>query len=560
MVPPGFRAEEEPSWDVLVSVGRIRSDFLEGTPLPNSHSAPPAPAPSSPIYPTFLLYPTKTTSSGLGLVPPGDITGLGAPIAHGGYPRHPTAVAGERGREPPGGGCQPYAPPPHLPIPRLTGGELIRWLLRRLLLAVAPEMTVKMGANAEAAAALRARERLLAAVRPPVLRQRRTVGKRLAAIRTGVPGPGVSPLVLMEVEGAVEALPAIGADVGLPARVGTLMPVEVGGPAEPFAAVPALVGSFAGMDPLVSFPMGAPGKTLPAITATVGFLTATVEATPVPGVLGAGAEGFTALFATERTVAQMEALVFDQCRPVAKTFPAQGALVGSLAGVGALVPVKMEGATKTTPAVGADVRATAGVGALVPVEVGAPAKTLTAFGTLVGLLPGMDTLVPVKMGAPAEALAAVTALEGQATGVQPLVGHQLLVTAEALAALFAFVRQTPGPRRRSWRARPFGGVSPLVPVEVGADVEALPAVEAEEGLLAGVGPPVLAEVGAAAEALAAFPALVTLLQDDDALEVGEGAGTRAIFPPAPSSCRAGGVDLLDHRPTQGLPRRAPSPR
>lgn len=91
--------------------------------------------------------------------------------------------------------------------------------------------------------------------------------------------------------------------MGLPPGVGTLMPVEVGGPAETFAAVPALVGSFAGVDALVAFPMGAPGKTLPAIAATIGFLASPVEATPMLGVLGAGAEGFTALFAPERTVA-----------------------------------------------------------------------------------------------------------------------------------------------------------------------------------------------------------------------------------------------------------------
>lgn len=110
--------------------------------------------------------------------------------------------------------------------------------------------------------------------------------------------------------------------MGLPASVGTLMPVEMGGPAETFATVPALVGSFASMDTLMSFPMRAPGKTLPAITATVRFLTAAVEATPMPGILGAGAEGFTTLFATERTITQMKALVFDQRRPVTKTLPA----------------------------------------------------------------------------------------------------------------------------------------------------------------------------------------------------------------------------------------------
>ena len=224
------------------------------------------------------------------------------------------------------------------------------------------------------------------------------------------------------------------------------------------------------------------------------------------------------------------------------------------------MPVKMEGATKTTPAIGADVRATAGVGALVPVEVGATAKTLTAFRALVGLLTGMDALVPVKMGAPTEALTAVTALEGQATGVQPLVGHQLLVTAKTLPALLAFIRQPTGTRRRSRRTWPFGGVSPLMPVEVGADVEALPTMEAEEGFLTGVGPPVFAEVGAAAEALAAFPALVTLLQHDDALEVGEGASARSGFTATPTSCRAGGVDLLDHGPTQSFPARAPFAR
>lgn len=88
---------------------------------------------------------------------------------------------------------------PPLPVPRLTGREIVRRLLRRLLLAVATEMTVKMGTDAETPAALRARERLLAGVRPSVLSQRRTVGKRLATIGTGVPGTGVSPLVLMEV-------------------------------------------------------------------------------------------------------------------------------------------------------------------------------------------------------------------------------------------------------------------------------------------------------------------------------------------------------------------------
>lgn len=90
-------------------------------------------------------------------------------------------------------------PPPFSLSPQLTGRELIRWLLRRFLLTVATEMTVKMGADAETPAALRARERLLAGVRPSVLSQRRTVGKGLAAIGTGVPGTGVSPLVLMEV-------------------------------------------------------------------------------------------------------------------------------------------------------------------------------------------------------------------------------------------------------------------------------------------------------------------------------------------------------------------------
>lgn len=104
---------EEHSWDVLMSVGRIRSDFLEGPPpIPTQ---PPAPSPSSPIYPTFLLYPTKTTSSGPGLVPPGDITGLEAPITYGGYPRHPTAVVG--GEEPPGGST-PCPPPPCPPVNR----------------------------------------------------------------------------------------------------------------------------------------------------------------------------------------------------------------------------------------------------------------------------------------------------------------------------------------------------------------------------------------------------------------------------------------------------------
>jgi len=485
-------------------------------------------------------------------VPP--ITSLGAPnpaapIAHG---------VGGTGATWGGGGCQPYvcvSPPPAL-SPRLTG----RRLLRCLLLAVAPEMPAQVGADAETPAAPRARERLLAGVRPPVLGQRRTVGKRLAAVGAGVPGPGVSPLVLVEVEGAVEALPAVGADVGLATGVGTLMPVEVGGPAETFAAVPALVGPFAGVDALVPFPMGAPGETLPAIAATIRFLhaaaAATVEATPMPGVLRAGAEGFTALFATERAVAQVKALVLDQRRPVAETLPAQGALVGSLTGVGALVAVKVEGAAKTPPAVGADVGAPAGVGALVPVEVGAAAEPLAALRALVGLLAGVDALVPVKVGAPTEALAAMAALEGEAAGVRPLVGHQLLVAPKTLPALLAFVRQTTR-RRRCWWAGPLGGVSPLVPVEVGADVEGLAAVEAAVGSLAGVGPPVFAEVGAAAEGLAALAALVGLLQDDDAGEIGEGTGSRAGFTAPATSGRAGGVDLLDHGPTEGLVRRAP---
>lgn len=228
--------------------------------------------------------------------------------------------------------------------------------------------------------------------------------------------------------------------------------------------------------------------------------------------------------------------------------------------MGTLVPVKMEGATKTTPAISADVRATAGMGALVPVEVGATAKTLTAFRALVGLLTSVDTLVTVKMGAPTEALTAVTALEGQPTSVQPLVGHQLLVTAKTLPALLAFIRQPTGTRWWSRWTWPFGSMSPLMPIEVGADVEALPAMEAEEGFLTGVGPPVFAEVGAAAEALAAFPALITLLQHNDALEVGEGASSCSGFTAAPTSCRAGRVDLLDHGPTQGFPCRAPFAR
>lgn len=483
-------------------------------------------------------------------MPPGDVTGLGAPITRRGLPEAPRRGGGVGGSTL----CPRSTTPPSF-FSRLTGRELIRRLLRRFLLAVASEVAVEVGADPETPAALRARERLLAGVRPPVFRQRRSVGEGFAAIGTGVPGTGVSPLVLMEVEGAVEVLPAIGADVGLTAGVGTLVPVEVGGPAEPFAAVPALVRSFAGMDPLVTFPMGAPGKTLPAIAAPVGFLTAAaaaaaaVEAPPMLGVLGASAEGFTALFATERPVAQVKALMFDQRRSVAETFPAQGTLVGSLAGVGALVTVEMEGATETTPAIGADVRTTAGVGALVPVEVGTPAKTLPAFRALVGFLTGMDALMSVEMRAPTEALPAVMTLEGQPTGVQPLVGHQLLVATKALPALLAFIGQTAGTRRRSGRTRTFGGVSPLVPVEVGADVEALPAVEAEEGFLTGVGPSVFAEVGAAAEAFAAFPTLVTLLQHDDALEVGEGGGSRSGFSPAPISRPAGGIDLLHHGPT-----------
>lgn len=72
---------------------------------------------------------------------------------------------GERSH--PGG--QPPAPP--LPVPRLTGRKLIRRLLRRLFLAVATEMTVKMGTDAETPSTLRARERLLTGMCPSVLSQ-----------------------------------------------------------------------------------------------------------------------------------------------------------------------------------------------------------------------------------------------------------------------------------------------------------------------------------------------------------------------------------------------------
>lgn len=126
--------------------------------------------------------------------------------------------------------------------------------------------------------------------------------------------------------------------------------------------------------------------------------------------------------------------------------------------------------------------------------------------------------MPGKVRTPGKALAAVAALEGQASGVKALVGHQLGVAAETPAAFGTLIGQAAAWHQGGSGSHGVGtgiGVRPLVPVEVGADIEALAAVSTPEGALARVRPPVLAVVRAAAEHLPAVLALVALLQNHD---------------------------------------------
>lgn len=155
---------EEHSWDVLMSVGRIRSDFLEGPP-PNSHSAP-SPISILPYLPYLPTLPYKNYVLGARVGATGGHHRLGSTHHVWGLPKAPHGSGGGRGAT---RGVNPLPPP--LPVPRLTGRKLIRRLLRRLFLAVATEMTVKMGTDAETPSTLRARERLLTGMCPSVLSQ-----------------------------------------------------------------------------------------------------------------------------------------------------------------------------------------------------------------------------------------------------------------------------------------------------------------------------------------------------------------------------------------------------
>lgn len=81
--------------------------------------------------------------------------------------------------------------------------------------------------------------------------------------------------------------------------------------------------------------------------------------------------------------------------------------------------------------------------------------------------------------------------------MKPLVSHQLCVAAEALAAVSTLVRQAAGGHqggRGSDRRCISIGMGPLMPVQVGADVEALATLSTTEGALPCVRAPVLAVV------------------------------------------------------------------
>ena len=138
---------------------------------------------------------------------------------------------------------------------------------------------------------------------------------------------------------------------------------------------------------------------------------------------------------------------------------------------------------------------------------GALAEGLPARRAPVGLLPGVGPLVLGQVGAAFEALGTRVAHEGPLPLVCPLMsrpvgdtaGFPTFVTREVCLSL----------------------VDPLMPDEVGALPEAVPAVGTGVRLLAGVCPLVFDEGGALAEGLPARRALVGLLPGVGPLVLGQ---------------------------------------
>lgn len=146
------------------------------------------------------------------------------------------------------------------------------------LAGVTSEMPVKARGPAEVPLALGAGIQPLLHVHTLVFEQSRGIGTRLATIPTrmgrelSTVGVVVGMLVALEMQGAVEALATVGADVRLPPRMGALVSIQVGGAPKALAAVPAGVGPLACVDASMSLPMGAPCKTEPTLPTVVRLI------------------------------------------------------------------------------------------------------------------------------------------------------------------------------------------------------------------------------------------------------------------------------------------------
>lgn len=147
------------------------------------------------------------------------------------------------------------------------------------LAGVTSEMPVKARGPAEVPLALGAGIQPLLHVHALVFEQSRGIDTRLATIPTRV-GRELSTigvvvmgmLVALEMQGAVEALAAVRADVRLPPRMGALVSIQVGGAPKALAAVPAGVGPLTCVDASMSLPMGAPRKTEPTLPTVVRLI------------------------------------------------------------------------------------------------------------------------------------------------------------------------------------------------------------------------------------------------------------------------------------------------
>lgn len=128
-------------------------------------------------------------------------------------------------------------------------------------------------------------------------------------------------LVTLEVQGAVEALATVWADMRLAASVGALVSVEVRRAPKAFAAVPARIWPFPGMNAPMPFPMRAPGEAQPTLSTVIGFVSRDVQPS-VLGQLGPSTKALPAFTAPIGLVGgAVEPTVASQLRPPSKALP-----------------------------------------------------------------------------------------------------------------------------------------------------------------------------------------------------------------------------------------------